>query len=136
MTLTNPKTLRADLVAKLKTIALLGTDLDGTVHVVGFFPKDPGGISPFCGIDRAGWQPNLTGDRSSQTPNQFVVGFWVRRDDPAAAEDTLDDLALALAGLLEAVYYQPKFFNPSQSDYEEIDGIQYKFELHFVEIDS
>jgi hypothetical protein len=136
MTFVSRKATRDALVATIKTIAGLTDDADGTVHVVPYFTKDPAGISPFCCVDSGSVQYDLSGDPTKQTSMQFVIGFWVRRDDPAGAEDMLDGLALALAQRLSEAYYQPRFYSPSVSDFEEIAGIQYKFELHFVEIDS
>jgi hypothetical protein len=129
------KTLRADLVTKLKTITLLADDTDHTAHVVGYFPTNPAGISPLVGIDSAGAMFDLVDDDTNQTPMRFVIGVWVRRDDPATAEDQINDLAASIATVL-ALNYNAKFTTHPQSDFEEIEGIQYKFELHFVEIQN
>lgn len=131
----NQKTLRAALVTALKTIPLLADDLDGTAHVVPYFEPDPQGISPFACVDSAGMLYSLPGDVTKPTPARFVIGVWVKRTDPAAAEDQLNDLALAIAGVLEDNYLA-KFTDFPQSDFEIIAGEQYKFELHFVEIEN
>ena len=127
------KTLRADLVTKLKTITLLADDT--AVHVVGYFNPNPQGISPFACVDSAGALFDLSGDDTNLDPMRFVIGVWVRRDDPATAEDQINDLAASIATIL-ALNYNAEFTTHPQSDFEEIEGVQYKFELHFVEIQN
>lgn len=135
MTWTNRKTLRAALVTTLKTITLLGNDTDGTAHTIGYFEPNPRGISPFCCVDSGGWLPELPGDDTALTECHFVIGVWVRRDGgQSAAEDQIDDIALSIAQKLSAGY-NAKFEGPSNSDYEDIEGVPYKFELHFVKIE-
>jgi hypothetical protein len=134
MTFASQHPLRDDLVTKLKTITLLANDTDTTPHVVGYFETNPKGISPFACVDSAGALYGLPEDTSGLTPMRFVIGVWVRRDDPATAEDQINDLALSIAQILEA-NYNAKYTDFPQSDFEEIEGVQYKFELHFVEID-
>jgi hypothetical protein len=136
MTMTNRKTIRHDLVAKLKTITLLADEAGGTAHVVGYWPKDPQGISPFVGVDSGSVQYPTETDESNMTPFAFAVGVWVRRDAAeAAAEDTLDDLALEIAEVIRN-NYNGRFVAESVTDQETIGGIPYKFEVHFVVIDG
>lgn len=126
------KTLRADLVTKLKGIALLADELDGTAHVLPYFETNPRGISPFVCVDSAGQKPTLMGDMVP-TPARFVIGVWVRRDTPGTAEDQLNDLAASIVQVL-SINYLAHYIDFPSSDFEEIEGVQYKFELHFVEI--
>jgi hypothetical protein len=136
MTFTSQKTPRLDLVSALKGIALLADDVDGTAHVVGYFEPDPRGISPFVCVDSAGALYSPPDDGGLQTPMRFVVGVWVRRDiDPATAEDQLNDLALEIANVLRDDF-NARFTDFPTSDFEMIEGVPYKFELHFVELDS
>jgi hypothetical protein len=62
----------------------------------------------------------------------LVIGFWCRRGDADEHDAMLDELALALALMLRAKH-QAKFTTRSVSEFEVMDGVDYKFELHFVE---
>lgn len=134
MPFVSQKTLRADLVSKLKTITLLADDADTTAHVVGYFEPNPRGISPFACVDSAGMKYDLGSDETI-TPARFVIGVWVKRTNAATAEDQLNDLALSIANVLR-LNYLAKYTAEPQSDFEEIEGVQYKFELYFVEISN
>jgi hypothetical protein len=139
MTLKSRKTVRDAIVTDLKAVTLAGvavlaTEAGGQAHVFDHLEKEPGGISPFACVDGGSVLYDLSGDDSNPTAYGLIVGFWVRRDlGEAASEDVLDDLALELAKLLRKSY-NAKFSTPSVSDYEVIDGLPYKFELHFVEL--
>jgi hypothetical protein len=136
MAFTNRETVRDALVTTLKAITLLANETDGTVHVTGYWMKAPKGINPFCCVDSGSVLYPVEMDEGNQTHFGFVVGFWVRRDSSAAtAEDQLDSLALSLATSLQSSY-NARFISKSVTDYEVVDGIPYKFELHFIEIDA
>jgi hypothetical protein len=140
MTLLSRKTVRDGLVTHLKGVTVgavhpLADEAGGQAHVFPYLTKEVGGISPFACVDGGSVLYDLDGDDGLLTPFGLVVGFWAMRggDNDAAAEDMLDDLALALALALRA-NYNAQFTVPSVSDYETLDGIPYKFELHFVEV--
>jgi hypothetical protein len=147
MTYANQKTTRDALVTELKTITTLAdeTHASGAVdgdghpilvvdleHVVGYFTKNPKGISPFACVDSMGALYGPNSDPTGGTPFRFVVGFWALRDATDGADDELDDLALALAKKLQK--FLGKFITWPVVDYETIDGAEYKYALHFVEI--
>lgn len=140
MTLPNRKDVRDSLVANFKTDilvsgnAVLSDDGDGFAHARDHFPKDLGGRSPIAGVDGASVQYDLVGDETAETPFGLIVGFWARSmESRTDAEDMLDTLAQQLATLLRAKY-NANFSQPSITDFEVVDGIEYKFELHYVEI--
>lgn len=138
MTFTSQKTPRGAIVTALKGITLLANDPApaNTAHVVGYFEPNPQGISPFVCVDSAGAMYDLPDDGGLLTPFRFVIGLWVRRDiGEAAAEDQLNDLALEIALVLRDTFNARYTAYPT-SDFEIIDGIPYKFELYYVELDS
>lgn len=141
MSLPNRKDVRDSLVANLKTDIIISTnavlsdDSDGFAHARDYFPKDLDGRSPIAGVDGLWSQYDLSGDDSAETAFGLVVGFWARSmENRANAEDMLDNLAQQLATLLRAKY-NARFSQPSVTDFEVVDGVEYKFELHYVEID-
>jgi hypothetical protein len=145
MTYVSQKTLRAALVTSLKTITLLADETGGSKHVLGYFEPNPQGISPFVCVDSAGKLFDLPDDETNLTPARFAIGVWQRRDDgngivtattAQSAEDQLDDLALSIANVLRLNYPNSKFLDFPRTDYEEIEGLQYKFLFYFVEIDN
>ena len=135
MTVPNRKSLRSDLVTKLKAqVTLLANDSDGTVHVFDHLVKNLNGLSPVCTIESGPTNYDLSGDSEASHAMGFIIGNWIKRDDADAAEDTLDDLIVAEVGTLRKEY-NAKFTQPSMPDYETLDGVEYRIEFFAVEID-
>jgi len=133
----NRKAIRISLTADLKTMpvgqsgALVLADSGGQEHAFPYLRKKVNGISPFACIESGSLDYGTELNYGVPTMFVIIIGFWARRSDEGTTEEMLDDLAQALA---EMVYskYNAKFVSPSVTDYEVLDGIQYKFELHFV----
>ncbi len=140
MSYPNRAVLRASLETDLKSMVIT----DGTkpldteappanvVHVFRYLKKDPQGISPFACIDSGNVQYDVVRSDAIPTSMVIIIGFWVRRGNADEHDTMLDNLAQALATMLKAKY-SSQFVSKSITDYEEMDGISYKFELHFVE---
>ena len=94
--------------------------------------KDANGFSPYACIDSGDIAYELIGSDELQTPMVLVIGFWARRGATDEHDVMLDDLAWALATMLRAKY-TARTATKSVTDFEELDGVSYKFELHFIE---
>jgi hypothetical protein len=131
--------LRTALTEDLKLL-VVGSDtplatevgVGGAEHAFAYMKKDPSGVSPFACVDSGSIRYDLVGSDELQTPIILIVGFWARRSDDDSHDDMLDGLALALAKMLRAKYIA-RIPSRSVTDFEVLDGIPYKFELHFVE---
>jgi hypothetical protein len=139
MSLPNRKTLRSALKTDLGGTLTGGTIWSGGVtmlqgQVYDYYPKDPGGISPYAVIDSGTASYSLDGDEGTPTQFGIAVTFFARRDSADGADDILDDLALDLANICRS-NYNARFLGPSQSDFELVAGVDYKFEVHFIEFD-
>jgi len=131
-TITSRRDARDSLTALLTTIS-------GFQAVYDHLPKSIDGQSPVCSIESMSQFPRFEGSAVEEA-FQFVVGVWVLRAsgsanvDAGAAEDTLDALAQSVAqavqGWANAVFYQP-----SQTDYADMENGQYRVEWHFVAVD-
>lgn len=124
--ISNRKDARNSLATALGTIT-------GFQAVYDHLPKGFDGQSPVCTIDAVSQYPDLASAPGTET-FQFAVGVWVRRDDAAAAEDTLDDLAQDVAEAVEA-WHNGIFYQASEATYEELESGQYRVEWHFVQVD-
>jgi len=142
--LPNRTTLRNSLVTNLKAISWVVAgpvtvtplaDIAGSARVFGFWKKDPGGISPFACVDSGNIQYSTSGSTGLLTPMTMVIGFWARRESTDSHDVLLDNLILAFTEQVLRVKYNARFSSPSVSDFEILDGIPYKFELHFVEFE-
>ncbi len=131
MTNASRKDLRAQLVADLQALTSI-------TEVIPYLPRKLSGKSPVCSVESGGWQPVNT---EEPTMVRVIIGFWVRRSpepdqlhpDPEDAENVIDDLALQLAQLMEAEY-NASAWRPSSPDYEVIDGVSYRIEFHYYEV--
>jgi len=141
MVLPNRTSLRTGLVTKLKalswTIAGPATltplaDVSGIPKVFGYWKKNPGGLSPFACVDSGTVQYSTTGNIGLLTPITMVIGFWAKRGESDEHDVMLDNLILTFTNVLRSSY-NARFVSSSISDYEILDGVPYKFELHFVE---
>jgi len=125
MTVQNRKTARASLLAALETITAFA-------EVYDYLPKDLSGLSPVCTIESGpadyAWLP------SDQNMFKFIVGVWVRRDDAEDAEDLLDDLSYAVAGVIQD-WHSATFYQESDPGYDLIDQVYYRSEAHFVSVE-
>ncbi len=140
--LPNRTDLSTSVIADLKLISYVSggitvtplADVDGVEHVFDYWKKDPNGISPYACVDSGNIRYSTDGADSLLTPMTLVIGFWARRYSGNEHNVMLDNLILGLVTFLRKKY-NAKFASPSVSDYETIDGIPYKFELHFVKFD-
>lgn len=124
MTVRNRKDARESLATALDTIT------GPTVY--DYQPKDFGGLSPVITVESAAADYGETpGDVNDF---RFLVIAWVRRDDAAAAEDTLDNLSQDIAEIVMD-WNNGIFYQESDAGYEVIDGILYRREAHFVSVD-
>src|SRR5574343_114973 len=113
----------------------LTTDLAAYLATGGmfeYFTKNPGGISPFCCLDAGSVYYDLSGDETDPTRCVLVIGFWARRDGADGADDALDDLAYGMATSLSK-NFNARLVSESATEYEDLEGVPSKFELHFVE---
>ena len=141
--LPNRTTLRNDLVTNLKTISWVVTgpvtvtplaDESGITKVFGYWNKNPGGISPFACVDSGSIYYSTSGSSELLTPMVLIIGFWAKRGETDEHDVMLDNLALGLVNILRNKY-NATFKSPSISDYEILNGVPHKFELHFVQFD-
>jgi hypothetical protein len=134
MSFLNRETIRDDLLTKLKLLTGLADDTGAIAHVFGQLPTSFNGLSPVCTVENGGWRPNLAGADSLLVPVRMIIGFWEKIGTRANAEDALDLFAKELADMLKA-NYNAKFYDNSMPFYELMDGVDYRGEYHFVEIE-
>ena len=134
MSIQNAKTVRSGLATVITTGL---TDLQA---VYSYYPKNFGGLSPVCTIERLAIQPNLKTQVTFQSYD-FAVTFWALCDGAsgsgltaADAEDKLDDLLYALCTVLMA-NYNAEFYQPSEQIQMAMEsGNVYQMETHYVRI--
>lgn len=79
--------------------------------------------------------PLMTFGGDEDAEIELWVTNFVKRDDAAAAEDSLDALLLAVGDVVVANRKDAGFWNelflrgPTEPDYPTIDGVQYRSEL-------
>lgn len=134
MSLVNRETLRDGLVTNLKTLTGLADGTGSIAHVFGNLPDSFDGLSPCATVENGGWEPDISGDDTNLTPVRFVIGYWKRVDTRDNAEDSLDKFAGELFTLLRDNYLA-RFYEISMPFYELMDGVDYRGEYHFVEIE-
>ena len=124
--LTSRKDARNALVTVLETITALQKVYDHDT-------VDFAGQSPVCVVQSLSQFPQFRGSVNTDS-HQFVAEVYVNRADAGAAEDTLDDLAQDIAEAVEA-WHTAFFFQPSECFYGIIDGIHYRGESHYIQVD-
>jgi len=124
--LTSRKDARNALVTALGAVTALQAIYDHDT-------VDFGGQSPVCTVQSLAQFPQFNGSVNTDT-HQFAVEVYVNRADAGAAEDTLDDLGKSIADVIEG-WHTAVFFQPSECFYAVIDGIPYRGETHFVQVD-
>lgn len=97
--------------------------------------KDFGQQSP-VGMVHSGpvtWRETTFGGNGQEMQITVIVTNLVKRTDDDAAEDTLDDLLMALIELVEAnqdnALWEFLSIGDTEPDYYTIDGVQYRGEL-------
>lgn len=126
MTIANRKDARAALIAEIQS------SMPQLAAVYGYLPKSFGGKTPVATVESGAAEYSSLPAEG----NRFglVVGMWVDRRDAAGAEDQLDDLAQALAELVDA-WSTAEFSQPSQVDYYANEAGQWRVEWHFISVE-
>jgi hypothetical protein len=97
-----------------------------------YLPKKFDGQSPVLTVESG--PMHHTGTPNEPQDIQLILGLWVARDtDASGAEDLLDTLSEALAEFM-ILTYSADFTRDSEPDYEEVDGLIYRLEFHYVTI--
>ncbi|HSW63424.1 MAG TPA: hypothetical protein VLH56_08950 [Dissulfurispiraceae bacterium] len=132
---TNRKTHRDALEAAIKAFTGLADEAGGIPHVFSELIVTFGGLSPCVTIENGGWSPDMTGDNTSPDKVRFIIGFWRRTDTRGNAEDALDTFAGELIALMKKSY-NARYYQDSMPFYELIEGVEYRGEYHFVELEE
>lgn len=124
------QTVREAVAAKI-----LATITD-CAAVLDYLPATPEGKSPLCAVatDPRAYR---IGTEEERQPFGLIISFWVRQDmtgGRAAAADKMDSLALQLADLVTN-NYNGRFVQDPDVYYDDIDGVPYLIEFHYLEID-
>jgi hypothetical protein len=99
-------------------------------------PASFGGQSPIATVHNGGVEfPSETFGGDEDAVMELLVTNYVKRDEPDAAEDTLDDLLAAVVDVVKvnrksAGYWaRLEVSGPTEPDYYVVDGVQYRAEL-------
>lgn len=130
--------LRDGLVTKYKTMTGLGDDAGAVAHVFSCLPPTFNGLSPVQTLENGGWKPYPPGDPTAPVYMRVIAGFWVKITSSTATErpnveDVLDAHADEQNTMLSR-YYNATYYETSQTDYEVMDGADYRVEWSFIEI--
>lgn len=134
---TNREAWRDGLQTDIQALTGLASEtVEGVTytHVWPYLPNTFGGLSPVVTIENGGWRPALDMDDTNPVPIRYVVGFWARVDTRSTAEDALDLFAKELVELMQTKY-NARYYQDSMPFYELIEGVDYRGEFHFIEID-
>lgn len=135
---TNRETFRDGLQTNIQALTGLASEVVGGVtytHVWNDLPNTFGGLSPCVTIENGGWRPALDLDSTGITSIRYVIGFWRRIDTRDNAEDALDLFAKELVTMFENKY-NARYYQESMPFYEILEGVDYRGEFHFIEIDA
>lgn len=127
------KTLREGFATKIKAVTGLA-DTGTIAHVYDHLPKNLNGVSPVCTIESGPSLPNTVMDDDLPEKTGLIVGMWVRRDDAASAEDTLDQLLAGLVSVLRT-NYNAEISQATMPDYEMVDGVEYRVEFFAIDFE-
>ncbi|HSV86949.1 MAG TPA: hypothetical protein VLH85_10265 [Levilinea sp.] len=104
-------------------------------HVWTELPPTFGGLSPCVTIENGGWMHSL--DLGDDVPTQvrFIIGYWRKIDTRSNAEDALDLFARELVGVMQRKY-NARYYQDSMPFYELIEGVEYRGEYHFIQLEE